>query len=120
MLYEVITGEILSQVLMVNQQLEGDRKVSNVVFMGMGEPLDNFDAVVEVCRTLTDPKLFGLSKHRVTVSTVGLVPEIERLGKEVAVSLAISLHSADNEHRASMMPVAKKYPLDVLKQALVA
>jgi len=113
------SGEILSQVLMVNQQLEGDRKVSNVVFMGMGEPLDNFDAVVEVCRTLTDPKLFGLSKHRVTVSTVGLVPEIERLGKEVAVSLAISLHSADNEHRASMMPVAKKYPLDVLKQALV-
>lgn len=113
------SGEILSQVVLANSRLGEDRKVSNVVFMGMGEPLDNFDTVVEVCRTLTDPKLFGLSKHRVTVSTVGLVPEIERLGKEVAVSLAISLHSADNDHRASMMPVARQYPLDVLKKALL-
>jgi len=113
------SGEILSQVLLANQRLKEERKVSNIVFMGMGEPLDNFEAVVEVCRTLTDPKLFGLSKHRVTVSTVGLVPEIERLGKEVAVSLAISLHTADNDHRASMMPVAKQYPLEVLKKALL-
>ena len=113
------SGEILAQVILANQRLPDDRKVSNVVFMGMGEPLDNFDAVVESCKTLTDPALFGLSKHRVTVSTVGLVPEIERLGKEVAVSLAISLHSADNDHRASMMPVCRTYPLDVLKQALL-
>jgi 23S rRNA (adenine2503-C2)-methyltransferase len=113
------SGEILSQVLLANRHIGDGRKVSNVVFMGMGEPLDNFDAVVETCRTLTDPRLFGLSKHRVTVSTVGLVPEIERLGKEVAVSLAISLHTADNEHRASMMPVAKQYPLDVLKETLL-
>ncbi len=113
------SGEILSQVILANQRLKGERKVSNVVFMGMGEPLDNFEAVVEVCRALTDPKLFAMSKNRVTVSTVGLVPEIERLGKEVAVSLAISLHTADNDHRASMMPVAKQYPLDVLKQALL-
>lgn len=113
------SGEILSQVLLANQRLKEERKVSNIVFMGMGEPLDNFEAVVEVCRTLTDPKLFGLSKHRVTVSTVGLVPEIERLGKEVAVSLAISLHTADNDHRASMMPVAKQYSLEVLKKALL-
>ncbi|MEQ9822977.1 MAG: 23S rRNA (adenine(2503)-C(2))-methyltransferase RlmN [Puniceicoccaceae bacterium] len=112
------SGEILSQVILANHRLE-EKKVSNVVFMGMGEPLDNFEAVVEVCRTLTDAKLFALSKHRVTVSTVGLVPEIERLGKEVAVSLAISLHSADNAHRASMMPVARQYPLDVLKQTLL-
>jgi 23S rRNA (adenine2503-C2)-methyltransferase len=113
------SGEILAQVILANLRLKEARKVTNVVFMGMGEPLDNFDAVVETCKTLTDPALFGLSKHRVTVSTVGLVPEIERLGKEVAVSLAISLHSADNEHRSSMMPVAKTYPLDVLKQALL-
>lgn len=113
------SGEILSQVILANLHLKGSKKVTNVVFMGMGEPLDNFDAVVETCRTLTDPKLFGLSKNRVTVSTVGLVPEIERLGKEVAVSLAISLHSADNEHRTSMMPVGKTYPLEVLKQALL-
>jgi 23S rRNA (adenine2503-C2)-methyltransferase len=113
------SGEILGQVIMANQRIGDGRKVSNIVFMGMGEPLDNFDAVVETCRTLTDPRLFGLSKHRVTVSTVGLVPEIERLGQEVAVSLAISLHTADNDHRAAMMPVAKQYPLDVLKEALL-
>lgn len=115
------SGEILSQVLLANEKMaeSGQKLVSNVVFMGMGEPLDNLDGVIEVCRTLTDPKLFGLSKHRVTVSTVGLVPEIERLGQEVAVSLAISLHSADNEHRGSMMPVNRKYPLEVLKQTLL-
>jgi 23S rRNA (adenine2503-C2)-methyltransferase len=113
------SGEILAQVLLGNQALPEGERVSNVVFMGMGEPLDNFDAVVESCRTLTDPKLFGLSKHRVTVSTVGLAPEIERLGKAVAVSLAISLHSADDERRSAMMPVNRQYPLDVLKKTLL-
>ncbi len=93
-------------------------QVTNVVFMGMGEPLDNYDAVVEACRVMTDARLLGMSRHRVTVSTVGLVPEIERLGKDVAVGLAISLHSADDERRGSMMPVNRRYPLGVLKQAL--
>ncbi len=117
------SGEILGQVLLANRRLKesGDprRQVTNVVFMGMGEPLDNFDAVVESCRTLTDSRLFGLSKHRVTVSTVGLVPEIRRLGETVAVSLAISLHSADDAHRSRMMPINRKYPLEVLKAALL-
>lgn len=116
-------GEILGQVLLANGRLEDrggpHRKVTNVVFMGMGEPLDNFDTVVETCRTLTDPRLFGLSKHRVTVSTVGLVPEIRRLGESVAVSLAISLHSADDADRSRMMPINRKYPLSELKKALL-
>lgn len=95
------------------------RKVSNIVFMGMGEPLDNFAEVVRACRIFTDPRGFNLSKNRVTVSTVGLVPEIARLGREVAVSLAISLHTADEEERSAMMPVNRRYPLAELKKALL-
>lgn len=119
-------GEILSQILMANarlQELAGEgneaRKVTNVVFMGMGEPLDNYEEVVEACRILIDESLFGLSKHRVTVSTSGLVPEIERLGHDLPVALAISLHSADDAQRSEMMPVNRKYPLEELKKALL-
>lgn len=109
-------GEILGQLHLANE-LSG--KVTNVVFMGMGEPLDNFDAVIHACKVMIDPKGFGLSKHRVTVSTSGLVSEIERLGKQVPVRLAISLHSTDNEKRSSMMPVNRRYPLPVLKETLM-
>ena len=115
-------GEILAQLILANHRLReiGDgRRVSNVVFMGMGEPLDNFDEVVAACRIMIDPKAFGLSKHRVTISTSGLVPEIRRLGKEVPVRLAISLHSPDDERRSRLMPVNRKYPLSVLKEALL-
>ncbi len=115
-------GEILSQLVLANQRLKEkgeERTVSNVVFMGMGEPLDNYEEVAAACLTMIDPKAFGLSKHRVTVSTSGLVPEIERLGQEVPVRLAISLHSADDERRSRLMPVNRKYPLAVLKEALL-
>ena len=115
-------GEILAQLILANQRLrelgEG-RKVTNVVFMGMGEPLDNFDEVVAACLTMIDPNAFGLSKHRVTISTSGLVPEIRRLGAKIPVRLAISLHSPDDERRSSLMPVNRKYPLSVLKEALL-
>jgi 23S rRNA (adenine2503-C2)-methyltransferase len=115
-------GEILAQLILANLRLKErgiDRKVSNVVFMGMGEPLDNYDEVVQACRVMIDPKLFGLSKNRVTISTSGLIPEIQRLGQDLPVSLAISLHSADEEQRSSMMPVNRKYPLSELKKALL-
>ncbi len=115
-------GEILAQLILANQRLKEmgeERRVSNIVFMGMGEPLDNFDEVVAACQTMIDPKAFGLSKHRVTVSTSGLVPEIQRLGKELPVRLAISLHSPDDERRSRLMPVNRKYPLSVLKEALL-
>ena len=108
-------GEILAQLILANQAL----KATNIVFMGMGEPLDNFDEVVAACLTMIDPNAFGLSKHRVTVSTSGLVPEIRRLGKEAPVRLAISLHSPDDERRSKLMPVNRKYPLSVLKEALL-
>lgn len=116
-------GEILYQVVVANKRLIEkkivNRKVTNIVFMGMGEPLDNYDNVVETCRKLIDPKLFGLSKHKVTVSTSGLVPEIMRLGKDIPVALAISLHSADEIQRSKMMPINKKYSLIDLKKALL-
>lgn len=116
------SGEILSQLLLGNRRLRErgiERKITNVVFMGMGEPLDNYEEVVTACRKMIDPKLFGLSKNRVTVSTSGLVPEIRRLGGDLPVSLAISLHSADDAHRSRMMPINKRYPLAELKQALL-
>lgn len=112
------SGEILSQIIIANKRLDG-RRVTNIVYMGMGEPLDNFDHVVLACKHMTNPEYFGLSKHRVTVSTSGLVPEILKLGEAVPVSLAISLHSADDAHRSSMMPVNKRYPLAELKEALL-
>lgn len=115
-------GEILAQLVLANRRLAErglDRKVTNVVFMGMGEPLDNYEQVVEACRVMLDPELFGLSKSRVTVSTSGLVPEIRRLGQDLPVRLAISLHSADEEQRSGMMPVNKKYSLAALKEVLL-
>lgn len=112
------SGEILAQLLLANQSLEKD-KVTNVVFMGMGEPLDNYDAVIKACSIMIDPKAFQLSKTKVTISTSGLVPEILRLGKDLPVRLAISLHNADNEKRSKLMPINRKYSLEELKKALL-
>lgn len=117
------SGEILAQIFLGQKKLEeaGNPRthVTNVVFMGMGEPLDNFDAVVLACRLMIAEDALGLSRHKVTVSTCGLVPEIRRLGAEVPVSLAISLHSADDEARSAMMPVNRRYSLAALKAALL-
>jgi 23S rRNA (adenine2503-C2)-methyltransferase len=112
-------GEILSQLILANQLLEDGGRVSNVVFMGMGEPLDNFDPVVGSCQMMCDKRSFGLSKERVTVSTSGLIPEIKRLGDVFPVRLAISLHNADDEKRSRLMPVNRRYPLKELKEALL-
>jgi 23S rRNA (adenine2503-C2)-methyltransferase len=115
-------GEILAQVLCCYKQLEKrgiDRRITNVVFMGMGEPLDNFDNVVEASKVMLAPHYFGMSKHRVTISTCGLVPEIRRLAKEFPLRLAISLHSADPTRRTQLMPINRQHTLEELKQALL-
>ncbi|GAB5411648.1 MAG: bifunctional tRNA (adenosine(37)-C2)-methyltransferase TrmG/ribosomal RNA large subunit methyltransferase RlmN [Chlamydiales bacterium] len=112
------SGEILSQLHIARQNLQ-DRRITNVVFMGMGEPLDNYDEVVKACRLMVDKNGWGLSMHRVTVSTSGVVPYIQKLGKELPVRLAISLHEADDKKRSQMMPVNRKYPLAELKKALL-
>lgn len=116
------SGEILSQILIANNILQSKnlkQKVSNIVFMGMGEPLDNYKEVIKACSIMIDPLGFGMSKSHVTISTSGLLPEIEQLGKDLPVRLAISLHNADNEKRSKIMPINRKYPLDELKKVLL-
>jgi 23S rRNA (adenine2503-C2)-methyltransferase len=114
--------EIVAQVLEGRARLDPGERLRNVVFMGMGEPLHNYDATARALRLLTHPEGIALSSRRVTVSTSGLVPEIARLGEDFAgqVGLAISLHAADDETRSRLMPINKKYPLVRLMEALRA
>ncbi len=114
--------EIVAQVLVGRARLDAGEQLRNVVFMGMGEPLHNYESTVRALRLLTHPDGIGLSTRKVTVSTSGLVPEIERLGNDFngQIGLAISLHAADDETRTRLMPINKKYPLDVLMKALRA
>lgn len=112
------SGEILSQILIANQHVK-EGKISNIVFMGMGEPLDNYEEVVKACAIMVDKQGFGLSHQRVTISTAGLVPEIRKLAKDLPVRLAISLHTADETKRSAMMPINRTYSLEMLKQALL-
>lgn len=96
---------------------DGGRFVSNIVFMGMGEPLYNYDNVREAIGVLTDPDGIQLSKRKVTVSTSGVVPEIARLGEETGAALAISLHATNDPLRDVLVPINKKYPIAELMQA---
>jgi 23S rRNA (adenine2503-C2)-methyltransferase len=113
-------AEILGQLLAANAQLEAGRRVTHLVFMGMGEPLANVTALVTSIRIMTDPKLgLGYSPRRITVSTVGLVPGMERLGREnLKVNLAVSLHAATDEVRGRLMPVNRSFNLAALMAAV--
>lgn len=113
-------GEIAAQVLYFARQLaEQGEHVTNVVLMGMGEPLHNYEHTMAAIDLLNAPDGFNLGARRFTISTVGLVPAIRRFADERRqVGLAVSLHAADDSLRASMLPVAKKYPLDELMSAL--
>ncbi len=110
-------GEILEQLLSL--QVATERKVTNVVFMGMGEPLANYDATLAAVRALVDPKRFGISARRITVSTVGLPDQIRRLAKEeLPITLAISLHGPNDAVRGKLIRGAKRHRLaDVLAAA---
>ena len=112
--------EIVAQVIVGKQKLDEGERLRNVVLMGMGEPLHNYDATVRALRLITHREGIGLSSRKVTVSTSGLVPEIAKLGQEFGgkIGLAISLHAADDETRSRLMPINKKYPLDVLMKGL--
>ncbi|MBL9025128.1 MAG: 23S rRNA (adenine(2503)-C(2))-methyltransferase RlmN [Myxococcales bacterium] len=114
--------EIVGQVILARALLEPNESLRNVVYMGMGEPLHNYESTRRSLQLLTHPEGGGLSTRRVTVSTSGLVPEIARLGAdfEGQIGLAISLHAADDEHRGALMPINKKYPLATLMDALRA
>ncbi len=113
-------SEIIGQVFIAVQFLEQeqpDRRITNVVMMGMGEPLLNFDAVVTAMSLMKDDFGFGFAGRRITLSTAGMVPAIDQLSDSIDVSLAISLHAPDNETRDVLVPLNRKYPIDVLLAA---
>ncbi len=114
-------GEIVGQVFFAARLLGGDfqtrRVISNVVFMGMGEPLANYSQVLPALKVLLDDHGFGLSKRRVTISTSGLVPFIDRLSQDCDTALAISLHAPDDELRNELVPINRKYPVAELLDA---
>ena len=115
------TAEIIGQVWVAAKHVGNlphqRRKLTNVVMMGMGEPLMNFDNVVRAMSVMRDDLGYGLANKRVTLSTAGMVPMIDRLGQESDVSLAVSLHAADDELRSTLVPLNKKYPIAELMAA---
>ena len=115
------TAEIIGQLWLANKALGaapgGERIISNVVMMGMGEPLLNYDNVVPALRLMLDDNAYGLSRRRVTVSTSGIVPMIDRLGEDCPVALAVSLHAPNDSLRDEIMPINRKYPLATLLAA---
>jgi 23S rRNA (adenine2503-C2)-methyltransferase len=106
--------EIAAQLIAARRVLAADERLTNVVFMGMGEPLHNYDALVEAIEILTADWGLGLSSRRITVSTVGLLPQLERLVRETAVSVAVSLTATTDALRNRLMPVNRRYPLAAL------
>ena len=106
-------GEIVEQVLWFARELKAeDDRLTNIVVMGMGEPFHNYDATLRAMDTLNDPEGFNFGARRITISTVGLVPMIERFADEKRqMNLAISLHAATDELRAELLPINQKYPL---------
>jgi len=111
-------GEIIGQVVGIAQALAPGRRITHVVYMGMGEPLANYQATIRSLRLLTDPQALGFSPRRVTVSTVGLVGGIERLAREnIRINLAISLHATSNEIRDRIMPVNRGFAIEELLAA---
>ena len=112
---QLTAGEIVGQFLAARSLLAPGERLHNVVFMGMGEPLDNFDATVKAVKILTHPQANGVSPRRLTVSTVGLVSRLKRFVSAVpGVGLAVSLHAADDETRAKLVPVNRKWNLRAL------
>jgi 23S rRNA (adenine2503-C2)-methyltransferase len=114
------SADIVAQVLLARRELgdvEERSPITNVVFMGMGEPLANFRAVVQACDLLTDDLAFKLSRRRVTVSTSGLVPQIRRLAQESRVALAVSLHAPDDGLRSELVPINRRHPIAELLEA---
>ena len=117
------TGEITGQVMLAMDELgdwpagKPDRRLTNIVLMGMGEPLFNYDNVAKAMRIIMSGEGVGLSKRRITLSTSGVVPEIARCGAELGVNLAISLHAVRDELRDELVPINRKYPLAELIEA---
>ena len=116
------TAEIIAQVWVANQSFgprdnRGDRPVTNIVMMGMGEPLLNFDNVIKAMHLMKDDLGYGISKRRLTLSTSGVVPAMDQMNEEIDVALAVSLHAPNDELRNQLVPINRKYPLKELLAA---
>ncbi|HFE37982.1 MAG TPA: 23S rRNA (adenine(2503)-C(2))-methyltransferase RlmN [Gammaproteobacteria bacterium] len=115
-------AEIIGQLWLAAQTMgqyerDSERMITNVVMMGMGEPLLNYDAVVQSMKLMLDDNAYGLSRRRVTLSTAGVIPAMDRLSAELGVALAVSLHAANDTLRDELVPLNKKYPIAALMDA---
>ncbi len=123
MVRNLTAGEIVAQFLTARDAYgewpspRGPRLLSNIVMMGMGEPLFNYDNVAKALRIVMDPEGIALSRRRITLSTAGVVPMIERCGTELGVGLAVSLHSVRDDLRDELVPINRKYPIEALLDA---
>ena len=111
------TAEIINQICSIKDSLPESENISNIVLMGMGEPLANYKNTLKALRIITDPMGLQFSPRKVTLSTAGLVPEIKRLGKDTNINLAVSLNATEDHTRDYLMPINRKYPLDTLLKA---
>ena len=112
---DLSSDEIIGQMWLAN--FTNNKPITNVVFMGMGEPLLNYDAVIESAKIMKHQNSYGLSRKRITISTSGIVPKINELSRDIDVSLAISLHAPDDKLRDEIVPINKKYPIKQLIKA---
>ncbi len=112
-----IVGQLWLAERMIDRAVNHNRAISNVVFMGMGEPLLNFESVVDAATIMLDDNAYGLSRRRVTISTSGIIPAIDRLAERLPVALAISLHAPNDALRDVLVPINQKYPLKELVAA---
>ena len=118
--WEIVAQLWFAEHFLRRQRGRAERVISNVVMMGMGEPLQNYAALIPALRVMLDDHGYGLSRRRVTVSTSGVVPMIQRLGQDCPVALAVSLHAPDDALRDHLVPLNRKYPLAELVQTCVA
>jgi len=110
-------AEIVDQVIQVRRSMETPERLTNIVLMGMGEPLANYENVVKALRILVSETGMNFSHRKITLSTSGLVPEMIRLGNDITVNLAVSLNASDNETRSNLMPINRRYPIEKLLDA---
>jgi len=111
------TGEIVDQICAARKEIAQGERVTNLVFMGMGEPLANLAQVLKALEIITSDRGLNFSTRRITLSTVGLIPEMLKLSSLFPIKLAVSLHAADNDTRSRIMPINKRYPLEELLEA---
>ena len=114
---DLCASEIIEQVIITKRSLQDPERLRNIVLMGMGEPLANYDRVMKALGNLIAEDGMNFSHRKVTLSTCGLVPEMKRMGRDITVNLAVSLNAADDETRSSLMPINRKYPLTTLIRA---